>query len=146
MANSLGLVEGDTPGSLLPALPALPEIPGVPTLPVSVPIGPGSTTQLPSTPDGNVVAPVPASPPPNMTNPDLWKETPPTQSFWERHGDTITTGFAIVGVVAVASVILKGRSLCTCSRGVMGPFVGSARSPPIRVPFGLSSTATTPSS
>lgn len=113
MANSLGIVEGDNPGALLPEIPALPGIPGVPTSPVSVPIGPGSTTQLPSTPDGNVVAPVPAAPPP-ATAPPPAPLAPPSlltpPSFWERHGDTITTGFAVVGVIAVASMILKVRS------------------------------------
>lgn len=97
MATSLGIVDGDLVNPVLPALPALPAlpgIPGVPTAPVSVP--------LPTTPEGNVVAPpaVVAPQPPAVVAPQ-----PPEPTFWDQHGGTITGLFAVIGVVAVVKMV-----------------------------------------
>lgn len=72
-------------------------IPGVPTTPV-LPTG----TTLPTTPDGNVVAPpsvVPGAAPPVPAMPA------PEPTFWEEHGATVTAGLAILGVVALAGYV-----------------------------------------
>ncbi len=133
MATSLGILPGDVVGAQLPGLPALPAfpgVPGVPTAPTSVP--------LPSTPDGNVVAPpnvgappgTPVAPtPPAMTlpppppTPPAMTLPPPPPTFWEEYGGGITAGFAIFGVLALASMVLKGRELAMYVhlRGLGGP-------------------------
>lgn len=103
MATSLGILPGDVVGAQLPTLPALPGVPGIPTSPTTVP--------LPSTPDGNVVAPptvgTTSTPPVAPMPPPAPLAPPPT--FWDNYGPAITGGFAIFGVLALASMVMKGR-------------------------------------
>lgn len=79
----------------------------------TTPMLPSGTT-LPTTPEGNVVAPpnvgVPATPPP-VISPGPIVEPPHEQTFWEEHGSTVTAGLAVVGVAALAAYVLgKVRS------------------------------------
>lgn len=107
MATSLGIIDGDLVGAQLPTLPTLPGIPGIPGFPTYP-----TTVPLPNNPDGTVVAPPTVgttSAPPVAPMPPPAPLAPPQPTFWDEYGGGIMGGFAIFGVLALASMAMKGR-------------------------------------
>lgn len=104
MSNSLGISDGLVDTGL-----TMPTIPAIPTFPATVP--------LPTTVDGNVVAPPNVTPatPGGKTPVDLLPPPPapppsmpaPEPTFWDDHGDFIIKIFAVVGAVSALSYFSK---------------------------------------
>ena len=81
-------------------------VPGVPTSPTTVP--------LPTTIDGNVLAPPNVTPSnPDGTTPVVIAPPPsmpaPEPTFWDEYGEAVTGVFAIIGAIAVIELVRKGR-------------------------------------
>ena len=93
-ASIPGWTGGMLPAPTIDPASGLPVIPGVATTPGSA---------LPTTPTGNVIAPVPGGPAviPNYIPPQL------APSFWEMYGPSIAAGLTVVGAVAVGLFVYE---------------------------------------
>lgn len=105
MRTTLGLSDGFVSTGLT--------VPGVPTSPTTVP--------LPTTIDGNVLAPPNVTPSnPDGTTPVVAPPVPampaPEPTFWDNYGEAITGVFAIIGAITVIELIRKGRILWQSGR------------------------------